>query len=74
MRRRVDAVQCGRKCIKVDWTDVWCQKDFCSAIDTERNLAYFIDEAINSLQITNEGGVLASCQRLWKHASWPAFA
>ncbi|KAI6190406.1 Metalloendopeptidase [Aphelenchoides bicaudatus] len=45
INQRIKAVNCGKKCLKLDWTKIWCSsKDFCSAIDSTKKISYFIDE------------------------------
>ncbi|KAI6185684.1 hypothetical protein M3Y98_00050500 [Aphelenchoides besseyi] len=47
MRRRLEAVDCGKSCVKLDWTEFWCNKTndrFCSSIHPTSGLLFYIDE------------------------------
>ncbi|KAI6170640.1 Acyl-transf-3 domain-containing protein [Aphelenchoides bicaudatus] len=41
IQHAVDKVEC-QKCLKINWTDLWCRDGYCSAID-KRRILYFSD-------------------------------
>ncbi|KAI6171263.1 hypothetical protein M3Y97_01051500 [Aphelenchoides bicaudatus] len=42
MRRILETVKCP-KCVKIDWIKLFCDDEYCPAID-RRNILYFLDE------------------------------
>ncbi|KAI6237872.1 hypothetical protein M3Y95_00310300 [Aphelenchoides besseyi] len=47
MRRRLEAVDCGKKCVKLDWTELLCNSTddrFCSSVHPNSGLLFYIDE------------------------------
>lgn len=43
IRRRLDAVRCAR-CVHVRWTDLWCERAACWAVEPARPVARFLDQ------------------------------
>jgi hypothetical protein len=46
VRKRMKLLDCGPKCIKMNWVDFWCGKKddgFCPAVDEKSGLLYFLD-------------------------------
>jgi hypothetical protein len=42
VRDRIRAVHCP-KCIRLDWTDLWCKNGTCEVVDFDRKIGFFFD-------------------------------
>lgn len=42
VRSRIRSINCS-KCVRLDWTDIWCKNGTCETADFDRKIGYFID-------------------------------